>query len=203
MRRRLGALLFTGLLCIQAQASFITTYQLSNIGDSQLITLNARLHGDPYNLAGDQTPYRLLVDLTPGLYSILFVDTVPGYTAWSPWSPIGGYYAAGLTFRPVEDDAVTSDPSLWVGMCGPYATQQSAFDELTPKKYWLTVTRDSTYLANLTDHILGDNGGGVSFVITKEVTPVPESATWLSSLGLLALLAVNLKRNRLPLDHAR
>lgn len=44
-------------------------------------------------------------------------------------------------------------------------------------------------LASLADHLLGDNSGGVSFLMTKEASSVPEAGPGI--VGVLALLGMS------------
>ena len=69
--------------CEVQTALIVTRYNMTVEGSSHLVTLNAKTDGDPFNLAGDRTPYRTLIDVTSGVYNLTFVDTVPGFVAWS------------------------------------------------------------------------------------------------------------------------
>ena len=130
--------------CEVQTALIVTRYNMTVEGSSHLVTLNAKTDGDPFNLAGDRTPYRTLIDVTSGVYNLTFVDTVPGFVAWSY---IGSNHnnTNGIALGSILPDLMTYDGLFGFsipttqGSTG-YSTQQAAFNALSPKTYNFNIT---------------------------------------------------------------
>jgi hypothetical protein len=175
-------------------ASYITHIQVKDVGDSQLITLDAKLYGDPFHPYGDKTPFRYLIDVAPGDYKVTFVDSVPGYVAWSPYN--SSYRLPGLWLEHYQNGGLGTWAVAWPTTVYT-STQQTAFDALVVKEFNFTVNSEMTLLARLGDHILWDNIGGVSFVIEKMTSNVvPEPGTCLVGMSALVMLGAFTWRNR-------
>lgn len=175
---------------------YIRQFSVTEVGQNALIVMDATKHGDPYN--GQHTPYRTLLDMSAGHYTLEFIDTVPGFVAWHSGGG-GGYFAAGVGAHAYDamSDALLGGFGFHLLTSGAYPTQQAAFDAMAAKVYEFDVAQDLTALLRIYDHILSDNSGGLSFIVTKVSNPGAVADTGMTASLLFAgVAAVQLYRRR-------
>jgi hypothetical protein len=155
------------------------TGALINVGDEELVTIDARQNGDPNNVNTQAGSWPVPIVVTAGQYRLEFIDSVPNRVAWNYGDP--NVWWVGQMSVLHEDFSFLFGPEK----TGQGTTVASAFANTPNKIHFFQVEADETLYTHIGDWFLADNAGGLAFTLQK-VGEIPEPA----SVGLAGAFAV-------------
>jgi hypothetical protein len=170
---------------LNAQAALVS------VGDSEVFTLDARLHLDKKNINTPSWITPLSIPLTAGEYSLTFLDTNPERTAWS--ALLGWPYWVGGMY--IAEENSWSSLFYLPDYIGTGATQSEAFANVSQLTWEFSVQTDQIGRAAVLDYDL-NNFGGLTFEITKlsdSVSTVPVPLPFYMMGAVIALFGLRHK----------